>query len=207
MVEEPVTAVEEVAGNLLHPRVIGGDMDASNVNPTGVQFHHEEDQVANSAEGAQGLDSEEVTCIEGIPVALEELLPGFLARAFGFWFNTSFFQDVGYRGPSDVVLQTPEGISDLGVAPAVIFVGKTDDELSDVLGLARPARCFPIGGAVVLLDRELSEPVEESLRGDDLAAGLALGRCEPLALDGEAPTLVIAEWDAFATGNLSECLA
>ena len=59
--EEPVTAVEEVAGNLLHPRFIGGDTDTGDVNPAGLQFHHEEDHVANGAEGAQGLDSEEVS--------------------------------------------------------------------------------------------------------------------------------------------------
>jgi len=205
--EESVEGVEKVAGHLFHPRIVWCDADTSDMHLAGLEFHHEEDHVADCAKGAKCLDGEEVAGVQSFPMAFEELLPGSLARALGFRLNTRFFEDAGDSGSSNVMLQASKGVTDLGVAPAGIFVGKTDDELSDVLGLARPARCFPIGGAVVLLDRELSEPIEESLRGDDLAAGLALGRRERFAPYGEAPALVVGERDTLATGDLSEDFA
>jgi len=81
MAEEPVTAVEKVAGNLLHPRVIGGDTDTGDVNPAGLELHHEEDQLANGAEGAEGLDSEVSHTRRGYP-------SGFRGTASGSCFET-----------------------------------------------------------------------------------------------------------------------
>ena len=46
-----------------------------------------------------------------------------------------------------------------------------------------------------------------TVRGDDLTAGLALGRSERLALDGEASTVVVRERDTLTTGDLGEDFA
>ena len=205
--QKSVTAVEEVAGHLLHPAFVRGNMDASDVHLAGLELYHEEDHVADGAEGAEGLDSEEIASVEGIPVAFEELLPGLLSRSFGGRNDTGVIEDTGNRIAGQTDLQAPKGVADLGVAPAGILVGKADDELSNVVGLARPTRRSPNGGAVVLASDQLSKPIEESLGGDDLTAGLALTRREHLALDGEASTLVVGERDTLATGDLGEDLA
>jgi hypothetical protein len=104
--QESVRRIEQIPCNLLHPVAVRSDTDPCDLHRARLLL------VANRPEHAQDLDTEEVACVERLPVALEKLLPGPLAVAFRRRFDACFRQHVRHRRATDLDLQPTKRVAD-----------------------------------------------------------------------------------------------
>jgi hypothetical protein len=91
---ELVEALVPIPGDLQHPASVRIDAGPGDMHGAGLQLDDEEEHVPNRADDVQRLDSEEVTGLERLPVAPEELLP----RPFPVSLRHRL--DAGLRSPS-----------------------------------------------------------------------------------------------------------
>ena len=106
-------------------------------------------------------------------MAPEQLLPGPLSVPLGGRLDPRFCEDVGDRSSADLDVQTAQGVSDLGVPPARVLTGDTENQHPDFVRLPGSAGP-PDLGAVVLPRDELPEPLQDGGGPYNLAALLAL---------------------------------
>ena len=138
--QKSVDRIGEVASDLLHPLAIGIDSNASDLDGTSLELHHEEHRVANGAEDPQDFHVEEVARVQAVPVRPHELLPGPPLLAFRSGDDARFMKDVGNSGSADIDLQTNiHCIANLGVTPGEILLGNLDDEIANFFGFGRTA--------------------------------------------------------------------
>ena len=65
---EAVASVGQVPRDLRHPGLVRLTRDAGDLHGAGLEFHDEEDDVADQTAQGQHLDGEEVGCREGVPM-------------------------------------------------------------------------------------------------------------------------------------------
>ena len=80
--QEAAASVSQVPCDLCHPGLVRLTRDAGDLHRAGLEFHDEEDDVADQSAKGQHLDGEEVGGREAIPMSGQERLPGrFRCRA------------------------------------------------------------------------------------------------------------------------------
>jgi hypothetical protein len=163
--EEAVNRVEQIASNLHHPSTVRVDADASDVHGSRAKLHDEEDHVADGSKHTQRLDGEEIASVQRLPVAPEELLPSPLPVAFRCWFDASLGEDVGDRSPADLDLEPTQSVADLGVSPAGVLFGDTENKLPGFRSPSAACRVFGPGS-----HRTSGRPAAETTPGSCSAA-------------------------------------
>ena len=83
--EKAVKRVCEIACNLFHPFAARIVHDASNVNTSCGELHHEEHVVTYETHGAPDFDCKEISCGQHLPMSAKEFLPR--RAALGCWLD------------------------------------------------------------------------------------------------------------------------
>ena len=205
--QEAVGWVEQMAGDLLYPGCVGIDAKTGDMHCSRPKLDDEEDHHPNAADDAKRLDSKEIASVEGGPVTRQEVPPRSLSPPLWRRFKPRLGQDSRHCGPPDFDLQPTQGIPDLRVSSAEIFLGDADDQIANVGGFARSAWRSALARAIVRSGGKLAERCQDRGRADDLAAHFTLGRRERLTFDREPASLVGREPNARTAGWVGQNLA
>src|SRR4029077_10898033 len=123
--------------------------DSSKVNPTGRQFHHQEQIERNQALLAPHLHSREVDGSQYVPVGLQKRLPGGLSLPLGRRLDPVLLQDVLYGRVGDPVAEVGQGSLNAIVAPTGILLRQANDQVSDLVGKQRSSGLLWATGTIV----------------------------------------------------------
>ena len=111
------------------------------------------------------------------------------------WFDPMFPEDVADGGVGDLVPEVGQGALDADVAPGRILAGHAQDQLDNLRSDSWSPRGLAAIAEVPLLGHELPVPAQDGVGGEggaDFAENLS---AEDLALDRQAPPLVVVEPD------------
>jgi hypothetical protein len=92
--KKAVRWIGQVARHLLHPFRVGTYGNPRNLDGAGLDVDNEEDHVAEGSTQAEDFYAEEVTRVQGIPVHLDELIPGPPLLPFWRWIEAGLCQMV-----------------------------------------------------------------------------------------------------------------
>jgi hypothetical protein len=92
-VEEAVSGVGQVTGDLRHPRLVRLTRDPRDLYREGPELHDKEDDVADQSAKGQHFDGERVGSRETVPVSREERLPRRLRAALRCGGDTVVLED------------------------------------------------------------------------------------------------------------------
>ena len=117
VLQEAINTIGEVARDLRHPGAAGLIGDSRDVDATRPDVDHEEDEVADEAEGRQHLDREEISTGDGAHVGSKKSSPRSVSAALGRWLDSVVEQDALHGVASDIVAEVVQGVAQPGVAP------------------------------------------------------------------------------------------
>lgn len=195
--EEADVSHGDVAGDLLHPRLIGVGRDASDVDLSGGDFDEEEDVDGDEARGGENLGGKEVAGGDDVLVGLDEVGPGESGLAAVRGRYAMPLEDVADGLVADFVAEVAQSAHDAVITPGGVLSGELEDEFFDLRSDGW-ATLVSFGGvrAVELLGDEPSIPAQDRLGFDDGADVLERLAAQLLAQLGEANPLRIREVDA-----------
>ncbi len=201
--QEPLTAIGEIARNLLHPLPIGLLNDSSDFDSTSLKIDDEEHEVSDQAESSEHFDAKEIGCGDDAPMSLEERLPRHPFTAERRRVDTVFNEDSLDGVSANLVPQVVECSSNSSVSPGRIFAGHPQDQLPDwgsSLGTTDTAAL----AAIILLRDKPPVPSKQGVwrhQGADLEEPIS---ADYFGLRGETAALAICEKQALPTQLLAE---
>src|ERR1700674_693754 len=132
------------------------------IHRAGLEFHDDEDHVADQSAHGQHLDGEEVGGREAVPMSGQEGLPGRVRAARRGGFDAVVFEDRLDRVARNVMAETLQPAADACVAPGWVLVRHAYHERGNVRLGARATGASRLR-AVVLLGDEPPIPTEDGV--------------------------------------------
>ena len=184
--QESVFAVGEISGHLAGPFSVWTLSDPGDLDLSGFQTHDDQDVEGDQAVPGPYFHGGEVDGGDGVPMGLQEGLPGCPMLSYRDGFDTVRSEEITYFGVGDLMAQVYYGTLDAVVAPGWVFLGQAEDELDHDVRHSWPAgRMVSVGAIVPFLRNEPSVPTEDRVGRHDcrqLHYGLA---AQSLALDSQ----------------------
>ena len=167
-------------------------MNPGDVDVTGLQFDHKEDEVTFQSVQREHFDRKEVTRRQPFPMRLEECLPRRTPAPIGGGGNAVVEQDPLHGVPADLVTEVGQGPAEARVAPSWILNGHPHDQLGQGVRCQRPTAAT-MCGAVVLLGNQSPIPAEDGVRCGDAGHLHQDPAAEFPPPDGETPPLTVRQ--------------
>ncbi len=196
----------QITSNLFHPAIVGVRRHARKVNPTGSQFHYEEQIVRDQATLAPDFDGGEIDGGEHVPMRFQKRLPGGLPLTLRGWLDAMLLQDVPHGRVGEAMAEVGERPLNAVVAPTGILGCQADDEVPELVGNGQSSGLLATSAIVPFLGDEQAVPAQDGVRRyqrADLGKKLA---AKDLGFDSQPSALVVVEEDAMVAELFAEDL-